>query len=303
MSVQACNEPRCAAQDGVVELVIESRAKDLGGFSVRRVLPASARKRVGPFVFFDHMGPARFPTGAGIDVRPHPHIGLATVTYLYDGVILHRDSLGSVQPITPGAVNWMTAGRGIVHSERTPDDVKASGSALHGFQIWLGLPRELEETDPSFVHHPADSLPRIELPGARLELIAGAAYGHDSPVETASEMFYLSGELESGAALDLPSEHAERAVYVAEGEVELGGKAIGAGTMAVLTSGRVAHLQAREASRVALLGGAPLDGERHLWWNFVSSSKERIEQAKADWKGGRFGKVPDDPELIPLPES
>jgi len=302
MSIQACNEPRCTARTGAIELRIESRTRDLGGFEVRRVLPAAERQRVGPFVFFDQMGPSRFAPGRGVDVRPHPHIGLATVTYLFEGVILHRDSLGSVQPITPGAVNWMTAGRGIAHSERTPDERKASGSSLHGLQLWLALPREQEETDPEFVHHPEPTLPRIELPGAHLRLLAGSAFGERSPVETASETLYLVGELERGADLELPAEPEERAVYVAEGELGLEGELVGAGTMAVLRSGARARLEARAPARIALVGGAPLDGERHLWWNFVSSSRGRIERAKADWKNGRFAAVPGETEFIPLPE-
>jgi redox-sensitive bicupin YhaK (pirin superfamily) len=302
MSIQPCNPPRCTARAGAIELLIEARAKDLGGFEVRRVLPAAERQRVGPCVFFDQMGPARFAQGRGVDVRPHPHIGLATVTYLFDGVILHRDSLGSVQPITPGAVNWMTAGRGIAHSERTPDGLKASGSSLHGLQLWLALPREQEETDPAFVHHPAPTLPQIALPGARLRLLAGSAYGERSPVETASEMLYLVGELEGGATLELPAEAPERAVYVAEGELGVDGELVAAGTLAVLRSGVRARVEARAPTRIALVGGAPLDGERHLWWNFVSSSRERIERAKEDWKRGRFAAVPDETEFIPLPE-
>jgi len=303
MSVQPCNQPRCAAREGAIELLIEPRAKDLGDFEVRRVLPASERQRVGPFIFFDHMGPARFEPGRGVDVRPHPHIGLATLTYLFDGVILHRDSLGSVQPITPGAANWMTAGRGIVHSERTPADLRASGSSLHGLQVWLALPRELEEMDPSFVHHPKETLPRIVFPGVALQLIAGAAYGERSAVETTSETLYVAGELEPGAALELPSEHEERAVYVAEGELELDGEILGPGTMAVVRSGASARVVARAGTRLALVGGAPIEGKRHLWWNFVSSSRERIERAKSDWKNARFAKVPDETEFIPLPES
>ena len=302
MSVQPCHPPRCSARQGAIELLIEPRARDLGGFEVRRVLPSSERPRVGPFVFFDHMGPARFEPGRGLDVRPHPHIGLATVTYLFDGVILHRDSLGSVQAITPGAVNWMTAGRGIVHSERSPAEARAGGASLHGLQLWLALPREAEEMAPAFVHHPEASLPRISLPGACLRLLAGSAWGRRSPVETASETLYVAGELEPGAALELPAEPEERALYVAEGELELDGERLAAGTMAVLRSGAPARVAARAAARLALVGGAPLEGERHLWWNFVSSSRERIERAKTDWKDGRFAGVPGETESIPLPE-
>lgn len=301
MSIQPCREPQCANREGAVEWVIGSRAKDLGDFEVRRVLPASECQRVGPFIFFDHMGPAEFAPGRGVAVRPHPHIGLATVTYLFDGVIRHRDSLGSDQEITPGAVNWMTAGRGIVHSERTPEALKAQGSTLHGLQVWLALPRDAEETAPSFVHHPAGTLPRVEGPGVGLTLVAGTAYGERSPVETASETFYLAGELEAGAELGLPEEHEERAAYVVSGKLETEGAAFPAGTMVVFRSGSSPRLRASQASRVALVGGAPLEGERHLWWNFVSSSRERIERAKADWREGRFPEVPGDPEFIPLP--
>jgi redox-sensitive bicupin YhaK (pirin superfamily) len=265
------------------------------------VLPARDRQRVGPFIFFDHMGPARFAPGRGIDVRPHPHIGLATVTYLFDGAIQHRDSLGFDQRITPGAVNWMTAGRGIVHSERTPQDLRREGSALHGLQVWLALPAEAEETTPSFVHHPEADLPRVRSRGASLTLIAGEAWGERSPVETASQTFYAVGELESGAQIALPGDVPERAVYLVEGEVALEGETLSPGTLAVVRAGARPVLTAARASRVALAGGAALEGERHLWWNFVSSSAERIEQAKRDWRDGRFPGVPGDPESIPLP--
>ncbi len=301
MSIQACREPACVGRSGAVELVITSRAKDLGDFEVRRVLPAAERQRVGPFIFFDHMGPAAFAPGQGVGVRPHPHIGLATVTYLFEGVIRHRDSLGFDQPITPGAVNWMTAGRGIVHSERTPEDLRAQGSRLHGLQAWVALPAEAEESPPSFVHHPPETLPRVRHAGADLTLIAGSAFGVDSPVETASETLYLAGSLEAGAGLEVPQACEERAVYVASGEVEVAGEVLGVGAMAVLRSGAPATLRTGGPAQVAILGGAPIEGERHLWWNFVSSSRERLERAKADWKEGRFPEVPGDPEFIPLP--
>jgi redox-sensitive bicupin YhaK (pirin superfamily) len=302
MSIQVCSEPRCDGSGGAIELRIRSRAKDLGDFEVRRVLPAPHRQRVGPFIFFDHMGPARFAPGRGIDVRPHPHIGLATLTYLFAGAIQHRDSLGSDQRITPGAVNWMTAGRGIVHSERTPPDLRSGESALHGLQVWLALPKQAEETEPGFVHHPASALPRIESPGASLSLIAGEAFGQRSPVETASPTWYLVGELEAGAELVLPDDVPERGVYVVEGEVALDGETLEVGTLAVLRPGAAPLLAARHPSRVALAGGAPVAGERHLWWNFVSSSRERMQRAKRDWREGRFPAVPGDDEFIPLPE-
>jgi len=303
LSIQDCTEPRCQAQGGAVEHVVESRQKDLGGFGVRRVLPASERKRVGPFVFFDHFGPTRFEPGQqGIQVRPHPHIGLATLSYLYEGAIVHRDSLGCVQTIEPGAVNWMTAGRGIVHSERTPEALQASGSGIHGYQVWLALPRAREEMEPGFVHHPAETIPRVERDGASLQIVAGEAFGERSPVETASETLYVAGHLEDGASLDLPETVAERAVYVAEGGLTLEGVRYAPGTLFVLSPGTKARVTATGETRFALIGGAPLDGERHVWWNLVSSSRERIERAKADWREGRFDPVPGETDSIPLPE-
>lgn len=286
-----------------VDLIITPRSRDLGeGFMVRRILPYAKRRHVGPFVFFDHMGPVEFAPGHGLDVRPHPHIGLATVTYLFEGEIMHRDSLGVVQPIRPGDVNWMVAGRGIVHSERTRDDLRRSGTALHGIQSWLALPQSQEETAPDFKHHPAASLPEVELPGARMRLIAGKAFGAASPVQTFAPMFYLDAVLDDEAVLPLPEDYEERALYVAIGMVVLDGERYEAGSMLVLKPGSRPRITAQGPARLMLLGGAPLDGERHLWWNFVSSSKERIEQAKADWRAGRFAMVPGDPEFIPLPE-
>lgn len=302
MSIQPCSEPSCQDSEGVVELVIGSKPKDLGDFDVRRVLPASRRRSLGPFVFFDHMGPAEFSSGQGIAVRPHPHIGLATVTYLFEGTIQHRDSLGFNQPIEPGAVNWMTAGSGIVHSERTPDALRESGSPLHGFQVWVALPKESERMDPSFVHHPAKTIPRVDRGDARLSVICGEAYGAASPVETASNTLYVIGELERDARLEFRTIAEERAVYVADGEIELGERTIVPGEMAVLCPDVDAEIHATESARVALIGGEALDGPRHLWWNFVSSSQERIEIAKADWKEGRFEDVPGETEFIPLPD-
>lgn len=287
---------------GVVEMVIEPRLRDIGDFAVRRVLPYARRRMVGPFIFLDEFGPQTLPAGQGIDVRPHPHIGLATVTYMFDGEIMHRDSLGVVQAIRPGAVNWMTAGRGIVHSERSGDEERARDKKLHGMQSWVALPLQHEETAPAFRHHAAKTLPVIEGEGLWMRLIAGQAYGKRAPVEVMSDLFYLHAELAAGAETDLPEEHEERAVYVVSGAVELDGARFGAATMMVLAPGRPARLSAREASRVMLLGGAPLEGRRHIWWNFVASTPERIEQAKADWKGGRFAMVPGDDAFIPLPE-
>ncbi|MBP1474110.1 pirin family protein [Frateuria sp. MAH-13] len=284
--------------------LIEGRKHDLGdGFTVRRLLPALLARHVGPFVFFDHMGPADFAPGKGMDVRPHPHIGLATITWLFEGAIRHRDSLGSLADIRPGEVNWMTAGRGIVHSERTPPDERRDGQRLHGIQLWVALPREDAEVAPEFHHHGADELPRIRRDGADLLLIAGTAYGERSPVKVFAPMFLIEANLAEGATLDWPGEHAERGVYVVEGEVRWGEVAVGADRMAVQGGSAAAPLHVRAPSRVMLFGGAPLDGERHLWWNFVASSRERIERAKSDWAAGHFGVVPgDDKEFIPLPE-
>jgi redox-sensitive bicupin YhaK (pirin superfamily) len=290
--------------NSAVETVIMPRTRDLGdGFEVRRALPSAQRRTVGPFVFFDQMGPVAFLAGKGLDVRPHPHIGLATVTYLFEGEILHRDSLGTVQPIRPGAVNWMTAGRGIVHSERTPPELRArEGARLFGVQTWVALPEAFEEAAPAFAHHRADQLPVLEEPGKRLRLIVGTFYGARSPVVVFSEMFYADAELKNGARLDVPAEHAERAIYVVAGRIEIAGTPIDAGRLIVLGPSADIAIAARGPARLLLFGGAPLDGPRHLWWNFVSSSQERIEQAKEDWKAGRFTPVPGETEFIPLPE-
>ncbi len=285
-----------------IALLIESKSKDLGEFSVRRTLPAPDRQRVGPFIFFDHMGPVDFPAGTGVAVRPHPHIGLATLTYLFEGTILHRDSLGYVQPIEPGAVNWMTAGRGIVHSERTPPELHASGSRLHGLQIWLALPTEKEEIEPSFSHYPAETVPVVEANGARIQVVAGSAFGVTSPVVTTSDTFYLSATLAAGASLDVPVDVEERAVYVVSGTIRIDERELGVGTMAILEQGVPARVTATEPAIAVVLGGAKLPGKRFLYWNLVSSSRDRIEQAKNDWKNGRFAKVPGDDEFIPLPD-
>ncbi|HZX70161.1 MAG TPA: pirin family protein [Rhodanobacter sp.] len=283
--------------------LIEGKLHDLGdGFTVRRLLPVLQARHVGPMVFFDHMGPAVFGTGQGMDVRPHPHIGLATVTWLFDGAIRHRDSLGSLADIRPGAVNWMTSGRGIVHSERTPPDERRDGQRLHGVQIWVALPQADAEVAPEFHHHERAALPKLQWPGADAVLIAGSAYGEQSPVRVFAPMFLLEVNLAAGAELAMPDEHLERGVFVVDGAVEWGGLEIAAAHMAVQAGAMAPLLHAREASRVILFGGAPLDGERHLWWNFVASSRDRIEQAKADWREGRFPPVPgDEQEFIPLP--
>jgi redox-sensitive bicupin YhaK (pirin superfamily) len=288
------------ASPSPIELTIEPRVRSLGEFDVRRVLPAAERRMVGPFVFLDHMGPAVFPPGQGIAVRPHPHIGLATITYLFEGEIMHRDSLGYVQPIQAGAVNLMTAGRGIVHSERASDDLAVT-SRLHGIQSWLALPLDLEEMEPGFVHYAAASLPELALGGATMRVIMGAAYGARSPVATYSPTLYLEVRLPAGAELALPNDASERAAYVTEGAVAIGGREYGEGTLAVARTGADVRVRATEPSRLMVVGGEPL-GPRHIWWNFVSSSKQRIEQAKRDWAEGRLGKVPGDDEFIPLPD-
>lgn len=258
---------------------------------------------VGPFVFFDQMGAAVFAPGRGIDVPPHPHVGLATVTYLFDGELLHRDSLGSVQPIRPGDVNWMTAGRGIVHSERTPPEPRRNGSRLHGLQLWVALPLDQEEAVPSFRHYPASVLPARDEGGVHLRVLAGSEYGLTSPVEALSPLFYVDAMMSAGSELALPGGYAERAVYVVDGSLGCGAEHAEAGRMLVFAREAKAVLCAAQATRIVLLGGAPLDGKRYIDWNFVASSKERLEQAKRDWKEGRFPKVPgDELEFIPLPE-
>jgi redox-sensitive bicupin YhaK (pirin superfamily) len=304
MSWQSAKSPECHEQEACepVDLTIEPRARDLGGFEVRRVLPSSRRRMVGPFIFFDQMGPADFPPGRGIDVRPHPHIGLATVTYLFQGTILHRDSLGSVQPITPGAVNWMTAGRGIVHSERSDPELRKAAQRLAGLQIWVALPERHEETAPAFVHTPAAALPETAGEGKTVRVVVGRMFGLASPVETLWEMVYADATLAPGAALPFDAEHEERATYLVEGTVEIAGERFEAGQMLVFKPRSPITITAASAARLVLIGGAPL-GRRHIWWNFVSSRPERIEQAKEDWRAGRFPAVPGETELIPLPES
>jgi len=297
--------PECLeAPSESIELVIAARGRDLGGFEVRRVLPSAKRRLVGPFIFFDHIGPAEQPPGIGVDVRPHPHINLCTVTYLFRGELFHRDSLGSAQAIRAGDVNWMIAGRGIAHSERTSPEVRRSGGHLHGIQSWVALPRAHEETAPKFEHHPARAIPRLQRAGAELDVIAGSAFGATSPVSVLSPTLYVHARLEQEAELDVDPEHEERALYAVEGVVQCDGRTFGAGTMFVLRPGVTARITCKRPARLMIVGGAKLDGERHVYWNFVSSSKERIERAKDDWRNGRFAKIPgDDQEFIPLPES
>lgn len=287
-----------------VDSVILPPVRDLGdGFSVRRALPSAHRRMVGPFIFFDQMGEATFDSGEGLDVRPHPHIGLATVTYLLDGEILHRDSVGSIQPIRPGEVNWMTAGSGIVHSERTSEENRAKGGKLFGLQTWVALPKTAEEVDPAFVHHKAHEIPSIEDAGTRLTLIAGSSDGLVSPVKTFSDMVYADIVLQHGARYQLRAEHVERAIYVISGAIEVVGQTGGfaAGELVVFKPGAEIILHADGPTRLMLLGGEPLAEQRYIFWNFVSSSPDRIEQAKQDWKAQRFAPVPQESEFIPLP--
>lgn len=286
----------CAA----VELILQSREKDLGGFSVRRLLPTAQRRMVGPWIFFDHMGPARFPAGQGITVRPHPHIGIATVTYLFEGEILHRDSLGSLQAIRPGDINLMVAGSGIVHSERERPEITATEHVQHGLQLWLALPDADEETEPAFHHYPGAAIPALSVDGVPVRVMMGSAYGVTSPVRQFSETLYLEAHLQPGQTLALP-EAKERAVYVASGALKAQDTAMPAYSLTVFADQPGIVVQATEAARIAVIGGAPV-GDRAIEWNFVSSRKERIEQAKRDWVEGRFPKVPgDEVEFIPLP--
>lgn len=299
MSYQEAHNPDCEETSGQTELLIRAKLKSLGEFSVRRVLPARERRMVGPFIFFDHMGPAEFPPGNGIQVRPHPHIGIATITYLFEGEIMHADSLGFRQPITTGAVNLMTAGRGIVHSERAGSDLDEH-STLHGIQSWIALPDDQEETEPAFVHTPSADIPRLRVGEVDVCIIMGEAYGAASPVTSYGPTLYLDCQLEGGAELVLPDAYDELAVYTVSGVARLGDAEVPQGVMAVGCRGKVLRVTAEEASRVMVIGGQPV-GQRHIWWNFVSSSKERIEQAKRDWQQGAFDKVPGDDEFIPLP--
>lgn len=285
-----------------VEVVIVPRTGDLGEFEVRRALPSRKKRMVGPFIFWDEMGPGEFLTGKGIDVRPHPHIGLSTVTYLFDGKLQHRDSLGTDLEIEPGALNLMSAGKGIVHSERTSQKVRQTPSRLFGIQSWLAQPKTLEDSEPRFIHHSREELPLVEGEGKKVKVLLGQAYGAASPAATDWDTLYLDVHLEAGASLPVPVEAEERAVYPLFGTVEIAGETYPANQMIVLRPGREVTIRAIEPVRLAILGGQAMDGPRHIWWNFVASSKERIEQAKEDWRQGRFDKVPgDDKEFIPLP--
>jgi redox-sensitive bicupin YhaK (pirin superfamily) len=290
------------SSDAIAQIIVP-RSVDLGGLQVRRALPSARSRMVGPFIFFDHFGPATFRVGDGLDVRPHPHIGLATVTYLFDGEIVHRDSLGSAMPIRPRAVNWMTAGRGIVHSERTAPDHRDGGEPLHGLQLWVALPVKDEETAPAFAHTPSTDIPQMREDGLTLRVIAGAMHGLRSPVSTLWDTIFAEVRLAAGTVLPLGTEYEERALYVISGEIEIGGYRHPSQQLLVLKPGDRTELKALEDAHFVLVGGAAMDGPRHIWWNFVSSRQDRIEAAKADWKTGRFALVPgDSAEFIPLPD-
>ena len=287
-----------------IETVIVPRATDLGGFEIRRALPHVERRMVGPFIFFDHIGPAVFRSGQGIDVRPHPHIGLATVTFLFEGEITHRDNLGYNAAIRPGAVNWMTAGRGIVHSERTAPELRAGGQHLHGLQCWVALPLMDEEMVPSFEHYDDHALPVVSGEGKRARIITGKAFGQSSPVKTRWDTIFAEVTLEPGAKMPLDADYEERAIFIVEGEIDVGGDRFESERLLVFRPNDRITVTAITRARVVILGGAAMDGPRHIWWNFVSSSQERINQAKADWKLGRWAPVPgDNSEFIPLPDN
>ena len=285
-----------------IDLVIVPRSADLGGFSVRRALPSTRRRMVGPFIFLDHMGPAEFRAGQGVDVRPHPHIGLATVTYLFAGEIVHRDNLGSTVAIVPSDVNWMTAGRGIAHSERTAPERRGGGEPLHGLQCWVALPAGDEEMAPAFHHVGGDKLPLVSGEGKTARVVAGNLFGARSPVATLSDTLFADVQIVAGASLPFDADTEERAIYVVSGEIEIAGDRFAEGRLLVFKPGDRITVKAARDARIVLVGGATADGPRHIWWNFVSSRKERIEQAKADWKTGRFAPVPGETEFIPLPE-
>ena len=305
MSWTPCPDPILGDRDGVnaVETLIIPRAVDLGEMEVRRALPSTKRQMVGPFIFFDQMGPAEFLTDQGIDVRPHPHINLATLTYLFEGEILHRDSLGTEQTIQPGAVNWMKAGQGIVHSERTSEEKKKRGQRLFGIQTWMALPEAQEESAPEFIHFRSEDLPVFDADGIKARIIAGEAFGRKSALRTASETLYGDVELQAGCRMPIDATYEERALYTISGEIEIAGDRFQPGQLLVLRPGDAITVSARSTARFMLFGGAPMGGPRYIWWNFVSSRPERIEAAKEEWAKGRFDTVPGDEEdFIPLPE-
>ena len=294
--------PGDAAAADAIETVIVPRVRDIGDFKVHRALPAAERQMIGPFIFFDRFGPVQLNAGQGMDVRPHPHIGLATVTWLFDGVVYHRDSLGSEQAIAPGELNWMTAGKGIVHSERTPGPQRATGQSMFGLQSWVALPKQFEETQPGFEHVAQTALPLLEDKGRVVRVIAGGLYGAKSPVKTHSDLFYADVTLAKAARLPLPVEHEERGLYLVSGRINAGGREFDEGQLIAFRPHEPVVVEALEACHFMLLGGEPMDGPRHIWWNFVSSSKDKIEAAKEDWKSARFDIVPgDETEFIPLP--
>jgi redox-sensitive bicupin YhaK (pirin superfamily) len=296
------SDPEGVRAGSALELVIVPPMRDLGGFQVRRALPHRQRQMIGPFIFFDQMGPAQFAAGQGIDVRPHPHIGLATVTYLFSGRIMHRDNEGNVLEIAPGAMNLMTAGSGIAHSERTPPAERQGGAGLFGIQSWIALPRAHEETAPTFQHFDAQVLPVVEDGGIRARIIAGSAFGKSAPVTTHSDWLYVEVQLAAGTRMPFDPDHEERGIYIAEGEIDIAGEKFAAPGLLVLRPGDRITVTATQKSRLMLLGGAGMEEPRYIWWNFVSSSLERIEQAKADWKDGKFKTVPGETEFIPLPD-
>ncbi|GAB5501598.1 pirin family protein [Pyruvatibacter sp.] len=303
MSWQPSQDADCNGNTGCapIRAVITPKPKDIGGFEVRRVLPSIEARSIGPFVFFDHMGPATLPAGQGIDVRPHPHIGLSTLTWLFDGSLMHRDSIGAVQEIKPGEVNWMTAGSGIVHSERSPDHFRDSDARIEGIQTWHALPAEDEEIDPTFEHYPMEDIPVVDHGGVRVALIAGGAFGMVSPMKVYSETLYADVRMQPGTQFGVPVGVEERALYVVDGEIEVAGDTFGKMQMLVLDQHVTPAITSPHGAHLMLIGGAPI-GPRKLWWNLVSTRPERIEQAKQDWQEGRFAKVPGEDEFIPLPE-
>jgi redox-sensitive bicupin YhaK (pirin superfamily) len=305
MSFFPAKDPAAGDKHGceAIANVVVPRTVDLGDFTVRRALPSARSRMVGPFIFFDHFGPAEFRAGSGLDVRPHPHIGLATVTYLFDGEIMHRDSLGTAAAIRPGEVNWMTAGRGIVHSERTGPQQRAAGGPIHGLQMWVALPSAKEEMAAGFAHHETAAFPVVADTGKSVRVVVGSLYGARSPVATVHETMFGDVRLSAGTSLPLEAGHEERAIYLIDGKIEIAGDRFAAGQLLVFKPGDVVMLAALCETHLVIVGGAPMDGPRHIWWNFVSSRKDRIEQAKADWKAGHFQKVPgDEIEFIPLPD-
>jgi len=293
---KVCREKPCSA----IKTMLEPKEKDLDGFTVRRLMPTAEMRSVGPFVFFDHLGPAYFPPGRGIDVRPHPHIGLATITFLFEGEILHRDSLGMVQPIRPNEINWMTAGRGIVHSERTPPELRTTGHTAHALQLWVALPEADEESEPAFWHYDSTDLPLIEEEGRSIRVMIGEAYGVTSAVKTFSPTLYVAADLKAGATITVPDNVEERAVYVVAGALSAGDISVPLHSMAVFDAAPDIELTATQDSTLVFIGGSGL-GKRSVWWNLVATRKELIEKAKQDWQEGRFPKVPGETEFIPLP--